>query len=325
MRKRPSPRPSLGQTLKAIVLATPFVNGVACFPYPPQGPCPISQNAFTFTLADLRAAGFDGGLDGGDCMAACETVFYGPTSPAIDGGLQECEFGSDGVWCNGLVRNSCGGRRPASLLASGDTEAPNAIGAFFAEAARLEAASVCAFRVLARELAAHGAPRHLISAARRSAREELNHTRSTRQLAFRYGATPLRATFAEQPPIRSLEEVASENAAEGCARETYDATVNLWQGIHAKDPVVASAMRTIGDDETKHAELGWAVAQWIEPRLSVAARNRVRQVRASAFADLTTQIQPEPPPSVLVWTGYPSRASREHLLKAVSAAVREEM
>src|SRR3989442_1726027 len=53
------------------------------------------------------------------------------------------------------------------------------LGGYFATMASLEAASVGAFRALRTELRAHGAPRALVRAAERAARDEIRHARMT--------------------------------------------------------------------------------------------------------------------------------------------------
>lgn len=50
----------------------------------------------------------------------------------------------------------------------------------------------------------------------------------TRRLAARYGATAPRPRV-ERAPVRSLEDIAVENAVEGCVRETFGALVGAWQ------------------------------------------------------------------------------------------------
>lgn len=83
----------------------------------------------------------------------------------------------------------CGtGRRPEGLTPS-FASAPSELGAWFAEAAHLEAASVVAFRVLAEELAEHGAPDPLIEAATRAARDEARHAAQMTAVARRFGAS----------------------------------------------------------------------------------------------------------------------------------------
>jgi hypothetical protein len=69
---------------------------------------------------------------------------------------------------------------------------------------------------------------------------------------------------APAPPARSLEELAVENAVEGCVRETYGALTAIWQARTAKDPSVAAAVRRIARDETRHAALSWANQRSLE-------------------------------------------------------------
>jgi len=67
------------------------------------------------------------------------------------------------------IRLPCGsvcGRRPEGLLPSDALMSEDPVGRHFAEAARLEAASIPAFHRLARELTVHGAPRSLVERAR---------------------------------------------------------------------------------------------------------------------------------------------------------------
>ncbi|HUB08223.1 MAG TPA: ferritin-like domain-containing protein [Myxococcales bacterium] len=213
------------------------------------------------------------------------------------------------------------GRRPSSLVPCDSAPALHPVAAFFAEGARLEAASVRAFRVLARELAAHGAPRRLVACALEAAKDEVRHARATRQLARRYGAEPLRPTFSAQPGVRPLAQVARENAVEGCAAETYGAAVALWQARHAQDPSIAQALCAISRDEVRHAELAWEVAGWAEPRLSCGAQARVRSAREEAFRDLAREAAQEIDASLVTFAGLPSAAEGAGLLRSVMAAV----
>lgn len=98
-------------------------------------------------------------------------------------------------------------------------------GAYFAETARLEAASIPAFHSVGERARPTGKPIALVNAALRSAQDEVRHTRSTSALARRYGAEPIRPSFGPTLPEHSLEATATENAVEGCVRETYGALV----------------------------------------------------------------------------------------------------
>jgi hypothetical protein len=151
--------------------------------------------------------------------------------------------------------------------------------------AYLEAASVSAFERLTRELEAYGAPDRLRTASRRAAQDEIRHARVTKRLAQGAGASVARVQV-EPGEVRSLEDMAIENAVEGCVRETFGAAVAMIQAERAGDVQVRRVMKRISLDETRHAELSWAVARWLEPRLDRDSRRRVREAREQAIAAL---------------------------------------
>jgi hypothetical protein len=163
-----------------------------------------------------------------------------------------------------------------------------------------------AFVRLREELRAHGASGALVHAASRAALDEVRHARVVARLARRYGAAPRSRTVAERRDVRPLEEVAIENAVEGCVRETYGALVATWQGRAAADPSVARAMRRIARDETRHAALAWAVARWAEARLSRSACRRVDEARRTARASLGAELTRPNDPALVRAAGLPS-------------------
>ncbi len=181
------------------------------------------------------------------------------------------------------------GRRPVALVEGPVRAWASTAGATFARGARLEAASVLAFRVLAGELEAHGAPENLVGACRRAATEEIGHARMNAALAHRYGAVPERPVYADTPPVRTLEEIAIENAREGCVRETFGAVMGLWESTQARDPVVAAVTSFIAREELGHAQLGWAIGQWASERLTPAARLNTEEARFTAARSLTAE------------------------------------
>jgi hypothetical protein len=75
------------------------------------------------------------------------------------------------------------GRRPSGLTSPSHVAARTAAGAWLAQAAWLEAASVHAFVHLAKELSEHGAPRALVKLALASAKDEVRHTTMMTHLA----------------------------------------------------------------------------------------------------------------------------------------------
>ncbi|AKU96750.1 putative lipoprotein [Labilithrix luteola] len=179
------------------------------------------------------------------------------------------------------------GRRPEGYSA---TVKSTTIGEYFANAAELEAASVPAFRRLARELRAHGAPTELVERAKAAALDEVRHARATRALAKRFGASAKLPRIGKLG-IRSLDEIAIENAREGCVRETFGALVATFQARRANDPEIAAAMAAIADDETEHAALAWDVAAWLDAQLDDAAREAVLRARTEAYEELADAVE----------------------------------
>jgi hypothetical protein len=183
----------------------------------------------------------------------------------------------------------CEGRRPVGLR-----HAARALHSGFAchlaDAAWLEAASVDAFGVLRRELRAHGAPRRLLRAASRSKRDERRHARATKALANAFGVE-VAPVERDAAPLRSLAELALENAVEGCVRETWGALVALRQASRAREPAVRATMSHIARDEARHAQLAWAVDAWLRPRLSPAERQQVLAARRAAVNELARELR----------------------------------
>jgi hypothetical protein len=188
-------------------------------------------------------------------------------------------------------RNDCPvvGRRPVGLHATEGDVCEDARGRYFADVARLEAASIQAFLRLREELALHGADEALQDAALTSAVDEVRHTDLTGRLARRFGAVPPPPSVADVPP-RPLFEVLLDNAVEGCVRETFGALVAHHQALHAEDPEIREAMMGIAEDETRHAGLSWDIDAWAAPRLSTEERSALREARRQALAVLREEV-----------------------------------
>jgi hypothetical protein len=240
--------------------------------------------------------------------------------PDVDSGADP-DF-TDGGLCEGGVAprgaGLCGaGRRPPGLVPAKGGELQD-VRRYFEEMARLEAGSVPAFRILGRELCVHGAPRALLAAARRSAREEIRHTRAARVLAERYGGRYVPPRILKRPQ-RTLEELALDNAAEGCVRETFGAMIATYQARAAGDPVVRKLMRSIAVDETRHAALAIRVAEWTDRRLPDAAVRRVRDLRRSTAADVRRELETHAAsPELVALAGIPSREESLRLVAAMT-------
>jgi hypothetical protein len=274
--------------------------------------------------APLGCVAEDGGCTGA-LSQACANADLSSGDPypvaAIDqgpGAQFSCKEGSRTatsvtVTCN---RSHNCGRRFDGLLDT-DHEGSSECGRELAEMAWLEAASVHAFSRLARELEMHGAPRSLVTRARRAAREEARHARAMRRVARKHGGRPRRVE-ACRFRMRSLEAIATENAVEGCARETFGAVVAMWHATHAHDMDVRRALERIAPDELGHAALAWTIAAWIEQRLDAAAATRVRRARHAALAELTKRTV-DPPRAVAHALGTPSSDEMRAMTNALVA------
>ncbi len=213
--------------------------------------------------------------------------------------------------------NSCiEGRRPNGLA---PTSSPwlSSLRACFSEIAHMEAAAVIAFDELERQLRALGAPDALLVRARRARADEVAHARITAALAERFGG---RAPAPRVGPGRDLRapdalvRLAVENAVEGCVREAYGALVAAHQAGHASDPSVREAFARIAVDEAAHAELSFALDEWLTERLSEADRTLVAHAKASAWADLAVACAVEPAEEVVTVAGMPTAAQARVLL-----------
>jgi hypothetical protein len=223
---------------------------------------------------------YDGLNTGGDSGAATD----GSADASGDGGPNVvCPTVTAPVTVTCYV--NCTGRRTAGFEPQGG-RAPRSDGERLAAMAWLEAVSVHAFDRLGRELTAHGAPAALLRDARRARRDEVRHTAMTAGLARRRGA---RARLPEAPPapaVRTLFEVARENAVEGCVRETYGAVTGLVEAQTSRDPSLRRAMGSIAADECRHAELAWAVHAWAMARMSPDERASIEGAMKEAIVEI---------------------------------------
>jgi hypothetical protein len=211
------------------------------------------------------------------------------------------------------------GRRPEGLKDEAPRRAHGPVASFLAEMARLEAASVVAFRRLRDELSGMGAPKRLVRRAERSVRDEVRHARVTSRLARRRGARAAPAAV-PAPLARSIEAFAMENAVEGCVREAFGALVATRQSLCARDPEVRREMGPIARDETRHAALAWDVARWADRRLDLAARARVRQAMRIAVVSLRDEVGMTHP-EIARELGVPTGAEARSLVDAFAAAL----
>lgn len=178
----------------------------------------------------------------------------------------------------------CDGRLPAGIVPTDFSELHGA-GGYLARMAHFEAAAVSAFVHLAEELDDLGAPLNFVETAKQAAREEVVHAHAVAALAKSRGARAPSPRLTP-PPLRTLEEVAAENAAEGCVREAFGALIGLYQSAHAKAPDVRATMALVAKDEVSHAAFSFQLHRHFVSRLDGEARERVERQREQALGEL---------------------------------------
>jgi hypothetical protein len=264
----------------------------------------------------------------GDCEPLClwDWNEYAPNHyPDYESEVRDCEVAMDDetgafvVSYDGL--DTCvAGRRPARFAATRRTCPPTTrTGAWLAEQAMLEAASVRAFADLLGDLIAHRAPTSLRRATIRAAGDEVRHAAACARLARRHGAR-VRPLETPAAPRRSLRQLAIDNAVEGCVRETYGAVVAGYQARAAADPAIAAAMTAIARDEAAHARVAWTLHRWLAPRLSPSTRDEVAAASQAARAELRAGAGTIDPTLARV-AGLPGRDVANHMLDALDASV----
>lgn len=179
--------------------------------------------------------------------------------------------------------------------------------------AREEHASIAAFERLARDLAAHGAPRSLVAQAELAARQEADHAARCFDLAGAFAGAPLSPApwRPDAEPTPSLARMAVEALLDGCLGEGTGAAeaALLVAGRTTVDPV-HDTLVIIARDEAEHAELSWSVLEWC---LAVGGE----PVRAAVEAAIATlhgrPVQPtggDPGPAQRAY-GVPTRGERD--------------
>jgi hypothetical protein len=201
-----------------------------------------------------------------------------------------------------------------ALTVESPCESASDVGIYLADCARLEAAAVFAFELLARELGAYGAPASIVQRCLSAAADERRHTELMLAAARRYGVEA-ELPAAHERPLPSLAELARENTVEGCVRETWGALAAALQARTAQDPELAALYACIAPDELAHAELSWDIQDWLALHTDSSALSALASIaREQLLAEQT-----EPSASVAALTGAPRHALACELIRNLAA------
>lgn len=239
----------------------------ACIPAPPAGTsAPSAANAAcpgaVILQGELRP------YESGDGATCCYSVVVQDPEPyeerhyrgrpaRIDGTAVYAPVAPGRAWSSADL---------APALAALPAETRARLAAVWTEVARMEHASIASFANLALRLMAAGAPPELIAATHRAALDEIEHARIAFGLASAYAGEPIGpgafADAARMSPEGGIGALAVETFLDGCIGETVAAAEAGWAAARAADPAIAGALRTMAEDETRHAELAWAIVAW---------------------------------------------------------------
>jgi hypothetical protein len=243
-----------------------------------------------------------------ECPIVTQEVLYRIEK---DGSVRVAERGEK------VEEDSCVGRKPAGLQPRRARVSMSRVADFLARSAELEAASVMAFQIMEAELAAHGAPAHLLERVRAAAEDEVEHARLMQQLAARFGGE-VTARSVRVRGIRDLETIALENVVEGCVTETWGCLLGMYQAKHARGAALRRTYRRIAADEARHAQLSWDVADWAAQLLPRSSLRRLTEQRASAVAGLSRRLRDSSElPPVRQILGLPDAATKRRLFEHV--------
>lgn len=190
----------------------------------------------------------------------------------------------------------------------------------FVSSAQLELSSVWTFLRLAAELATVGAPEELVLAALDAADDEVRHAELCAGAAGGVVLAALAASAA-QPRFttrtaHALGVLASEAWLEGCLNEGAAAEEARIAGKEARGSI-AGMLASIACDESRHAELSWAVLSWV----SSIAPDVVESI------ELRVPEAPSDGPSdhALAQHGVPSRAVTAAAWDTATSAARSRL
>jgi hypothetical protein len=228
----------------------------------------------------------------------------------------EVEDRSDGkvaVYCE--AANPCMGRPTSDGALATAHDDGTAIDRL-AEARRMEAHSVIAFRELEADLVRFGAPASLVDSCRVAADDDCRHARAMARLLRARGVRPAAIDRPRAAGFASLFALAAHNEREGVVGESWGALLALHQAERARDADVRDEMRAIADEETSHAALSIEIARWVRTQLSDESVAALDDARRAAIARLRGSFASAPEE-----LGLPAPATAAAMLDALAPAL----
>jgi hypothetical protein len=140
------------------------------------------------------------------------------------------------------------------------------------KAALVEHASIASFARASMELMAVGAPLDLVARTHLAALDEVRHTELSFAIAKELDGADAHAgpLLALAPREATLARVAQDTLVEAAIPELIAAREAHVAAERCTVPSISEALRAIGDDEARHAQLAWDILAWCRLREPVA-------------------------------------------------------
>lgn len=187
----------------------------------------------------------------GWCNCDCGRPFF------VDGAARVASTLARRDWC----------LAPARELAVVDPATRARLVDHWTQIARFEHASVASFARFGSQLLQLGAPPKLLRDSSRALADEIEHARLAFGLASAYADAPIGPgsldVAAALEPNMDLQAILEGLIVEACVGETLAAIEAHEAACWAEDPVVASVLERIAQDEWRHAQLGWRALGWL--------------------------------------------------------------
>ncbi|WP_434424113.1 ferritin-like domain-containing protein [Nannocystis pusilla] len=185
-----------------------------------------------------------------------------------------------------------------------------ALVAHWSRVAALEHASVASFARFTLELMALGAPPELLAEAQRAASDEIRHA----QIAWSLASAWARRELGPGPlPLAGLgirnrvADIVRDLVKEGCVGETLGAAEAEALAAASGHPTMVPLLRTIAQDEARHAALAWRCLRWLLAIRPEDARPAAISALAEARAELAEPTaHAESGPSAPTWGLLPT-------------------
>ena len=197
-------------------------------------------------------------VDNGGTQFSCLTTSCAIGRPLlVDGSARATRAAHRGDWSDGGVRPDVDDLPP---------EIVSALAARWSDVASMEHASVASFARFTLQLMALGAPSELLAATQQAAADEVEHARLAYAVASGYAGALVGPSGLDVSDVRIETDrtaVLRGLIEEACVGEAIGVAEARAYADAARDPVLATILARIADDEERHAALAWRTLRWM--------------------------------------------------------------